>query len=60
MIKVVPYDIRFKSDFEKLNRAWIEEYFKMEHEDLLILQDPETHVLQKMEKFFLLYLIKRS
>ena len=60
MIKVVPYDIRLKSDFEKLNRAWIEEYFKMEHEDLLILQDPETHVLQKMEKFFLLYLIKRS
>ena len=52
MIKVVPYDIRFKSDFEKLNRAWIEEYFKMEHEDLLILQDPETHVLQKNGEIF--------
>ena len=52
MIKVVPYDIRYKSDFEKLNRAWIEEYFKMEHEDLLILQDPETHVLQKNGEIF--------
>ena len=52
MIKVVPYDIRLKSDFEKLNRAWIEEYFKMEHEDLLILQDPETHVLQKNGEIF--------
>ena len=52
MIKVVPYDIRYKSDFEKLNRAWIEEYFKMEHEDLLILQDPETHVLKKNGEIF--------
>lgn len=52
MIKVVPYDIRLKSDFEKLNRAWIEEYFKMEHEDLLILQDPETNVLQKNGEIF--------
>jgi|MDSY01.1.fsa_nt_gb GNAT superfamily N-acetyltransferase len=52
MIKIVPYDNRYKSDFEKLNRAWIEEYFKMEHEDLLILQDPETHVLQKNGEIF--------
>ena len=52
MIKIVPYDNRYKSDFEKLNRAWIEEYFNMEHEDLLILQDPETHVLQKNREIF--------
>ena len=52
MIKIVPYDNRYKSDFEKLNRAWIEEYFKMEHEDLLILQDPETHVLRKNGEIF--------
>ena len=54
--KVVPYDDRYKSDFEKLNRAWIEKFFQMEDEDLLILQHPETYVIKKNgEVFFALY-----
>ena len=54
--KGVPYDDRYKSDFEKLNRAWIEKFFQMEDEDLLILQHPETYVIKKNgEVFFALY-----
>ena len=53
-LAIESYHSKYKSDFEILNREWIEEYFKMEQEDLNILQNPEEYVIKKVEKFFLL------
>ena len=32
-LKIVPYKATYKSEFEVLNRLWIEKYFVMEDED---------------------------
>jgi len=32
--------------FERLNRAWIEKYFRMEEIDVQVLTNPEEHILQ--------------
>lgn len=45
-LKIVPFDADYKSDFEHLNREWIEEYFVMEEEDLKTLQNPESYVIE--------------
>ena len=44
-LAIEPYHSKYLSDFEILNREWIEEYFKMEQEDLNILQNPEEYVI---------------
>lgn len=33
--------------FERLNREWIERYFEMEPPDYLMLQNPETQIIEK-------------
>lgn len=33
--------------FEQLNREWIERYFEMEPPDYLMLQNPETQIIEK-------------
>lgn len=33
--------------FEQLNRGWIERYFEMEPLDYLLLQNPETEIIEK-------------
>ena len=35
----------YKSDFETLNLQWIKKYFKVEEEDLKILKNPESYVI---------------
>lgn len=45
-LKIVPFNKDYKPAFEFLNRAWIEEYFFMEEEDLKTLQNPETYILE--------------
>ena len=45
-LKIVPFNKDYKSAFEFLNRAWIEEYFIIEEEDLKTLQNPETYILE--------------
>ena len=45
-LKIVPFNKDYKPAFEFLNRAWIEEYFIMEEEDLKTLQNPETYILE--------------
>ena len=51
-LKIVPFNKDYKPAFEFLNRAWIEEYFVMEEEDLKTLQDPESYVLEKGGEVF--------
>ena len=45
-LKIVPFNKDSNPAFEFLNRAWIEEYFIMEEEDLKTLQNPETYILE--------------
>jgi ribosomal protein S18 acetylase RimI-like enzyme len=33
--------------FESLNREWIEQFFVMEPVDILVLKDPQTHIINK-------------
>ena len=51
-LKIVPFTLDYKSDFEYLNRQWIEEYFVMEEEDLKTLQNPESYVMEKGGEIF--------
>ena len=44
-LKIVPFNKDYKPAFEFLNRAWIEEYFVMEEEDLKTLQNPESYAV---------------
>ena len=55
-LEIVPYEDKYKSDFERLNREWIEEFFKMEDEDFNTLQHPESYVLAKSGEIFFAFL----
>src|ERR1044071_3389393 len=46
-VRIIGYKPELQIFFENLNRAWIERYFKMEALDLQILQDPQTHIIDK-------------
>ena len=51
-LEIVPYEDKYKSDFERLNREWIEEFFKMEDEDFHTLKHPESYVIAKNGEIF--------
>lgn len=44
-IEVVPYDPAYRSEFERLNRSWLEGHDLLEPVDLEYLQHPERHIL---------------
>jgi glutamate/tyrosine decarboxylase-like PLP-dependent enzyme/ribosomal protein S18 acetylase RimI-like enzyme len=45
-IAVVSYDARYKSDFKRLNEAWIAEFFEMEETDHKVLDQPEEYIIE--------------
>jgi GNAT superfamily N-acetyltransferase len=47
VIKMLEYTSFYQPWFEKLNRHWIEQYFWMEPIDIAVLQDPESHIINK-------------
>jgi GNAT superfamily N-acetyltransferase len=47
VITMLDYNSFYQPWFEKLNRHWIEKYFWMEPIDVAVLQDPESHIIQK-------------
>ena len=47
VITMLEYSSFHQPWFEKLNRHWIEQFFWMEPIDVAVLQDPETHIIQK-------------
>ena len=51
-LRIIPFEKKYKADFEKLNREWIEEFFRMEDEDFHTLQNPESYVIQKNGEIF--------
>jgi ribosomal protein S18 acetylase RimI-like enzyme len=53
--RVVTWDERYREDFARLNRAWIEEHFRLEPADLESFADPHgTFVADGGEVFFAL------
>ena len=51
-LRIISFNKKYKADFEKLNREWIEEFFQMEDEDFHTLQNPESYVIQKNGEIF--------
>jgi GNAT superfamily N-acetyltransferase len=52
-VEILEYKPAHQEWFERLNRAWIEKYFFMEPPDYEILQDPETHLINKGGRIFM-------
>ena len=48
----VPYREEFRADFERLNREWIEQYFKLEEADREVFADPEAKILRPGGQIF--------
>lgn len=46
-MRIVKYTPKYQKHFEKLNRAWIEQYFEMEPLDEALLLHPEETILNK-------------
>lgn len=42
-VSIVPYNDKYRSDFDRLNRAWVSRYFVMEPSDEKELGDPYGH-----------------
>ncbi|MEQ8179180.1 MAG: GNAT family N-acetyltransferase [Amphiplicatus sp.] len=51
-MKIVPYHPRYRSDFERLNRAWLEQYFTVERTDEKIFRDLDTVILEPGGEIF--------
>jgi putative acetyltransferase len=45
-INVVSYTPEYRKDFESLNRAWIEKYFRIEPADEYVLLNPDETVIK--------------
>ncbi|CAN5247803.1 GNAT family N-acetyltransferase [soil metagenome] len=43
--QIVDYLPEYREDFLRLNRAWIEKFFKLEAADLRILENPESEII---------------
>ncbi len=46
-IEIVEYQPQYKKAFYELNRKWIEQYWELEPHDIEVLENPETHILEK-------------
>ena len=49
---IMPYESTFKEDFKRLNKEWIQRYFKLEETDIKVLGDPEKHIIQPGGEIF--------
>jgi GNAT superfamily N-acetyltransferase len=51
-IHIVGWDPRYREGFIRLNREWIEHFFRLEPSDLKILGDPEGIIIRKGGQIF--------
>ncbi|MBL0171050.1 MAG: GNAT family N-acetyltransferase [Gemmatimonadaceae bacterium] len=51
-LSVQTYRPEFRSDFERLNRAWLESHALLEAADLVYLEDPEGQIVAKGGQIF--------
>ena len=47
MIEIRDYTSNYRSDFKSLNMQWIEQYFTVEPSDASMLEDPESHIIER-------------
>lgn len=47
VISIIPFAPNLTEHFVRLNKAWIERYFRIETEDEKVLQDPQTFIINK-------------
>ena len=45
-VKIISYTSQHQAEFERLNRTWIERYFKMEPLDEQILKMPNKYIIE--------------
>ena len=53
-IRLVTWRPEFRSDFERLNREWIEQYFAVEEEDRRVFADPGGEIIAPGGQVFFL------
>ena len=46
-VEITRWDRKYRSDFIRLNREWIERFFCLEESDLKILGDPEGEIIDE-------------
>jgi len=51
-VKIVPYQKKYKKDFKKLNKEWLEKYFKVEPIDKKIIDFPEEEIIKNGGEIF--------
>lgn len=52
-VEITRWDRKYRSDFIRLNREWIERFFCLEESDLKILGDPEGEIIDEGGEIFL-------
>lgn len=52
MAEVVPYREEYRAEFERLNRAWIEQYFVLEEADREVFRDPAGAIIRPGGQIF--------
>ena len=51
-INIIYWNQKYRNDFIRLNREWIERYFRLEPADWKVLSDPEGVIIQKGGQIF--------
>ncbi|RPA66770.1 GNAT family N-acetyltransferase [Cyclobacteriaceae bacterium YHN15] len=46
-IEIIDYQPELQPDFERINKAWVEQYFSLEPFDIAQLEQPEENILKK-------------
>lgn len=44
-VTIIDYQVEYQSYFENLNKSWLEEYFSVEDVDRLVLENPQTTII---------------
>lgn len=52
-VEIIDYRDKYKKDFEKLNREWLEEHFELEEYDKQLFGNPQEQIIGKGGKIFL-------
>jgi len=58
--RVIEYDARYRSDFGRLNYAWIEKLFAVEAPDREILDDPQRSIIDRGGQIFFVVSAERA
>lgn len=51
-LKIITYTTEYKSDFIRMNTAWLEEYFYVEPHDIATFQNIEKEIIKKGGEIF--------